>query len=493
MSTLKLNTMLLALSLCGGTVMAVNLSTPPTSEMSAVAGVNGVTNIGNDMDRYNTLKAQLDELELSYDIAVEEADALGAQGATYAYQLSMIFQQITAMQEQLETAFNNQQVTSDYTLADYANIAGQVAQLRATLEQTINGTVSSILSQAYPTVNGWASAIGSLQTQLNTWGVAEQFADRVAALSAKQQEADAKVQTDAADIQTETDYAKKMNKANAIKEYLNTTGAEIQAEITAIQEEAEAIYNAKVAANQAAYERLSAELAELQASLDYAQQEVNALTPILGGSFAGGFNYKITMIQQQINVVKGQVEQANTAVALTEESQLSDYNPQLVGTVSDLRSTLDNMIPQQIGTIFNNLTGTVDNGLGSAIGSLEQQLSAQGLTEEFADRIAALKTKSEGASAKVDAYREEVNAIEDLVEKLNKAVEARDEINAIVAEINAEIEAIKADAEKITTGISGVKAAESLKSGQVYDLSGKCVSAPGKGLYIVNGKKVVIK
>lgn len=44
-----------------------------------------------------------------------------------------------------------------------------------------------------------------------------------------------------------------------------------------------------------------------------------------------------------------------------------------------------------------------------------------------------------------------------------------------------------------TTGINGVNATEKKFDGTVYDLSGRKVAQPARGLYIVNGKKVVIK
>lgn len=43
-----------------------------------------------------------------------------------------------------------------------------------------------------------------------------------------------------------------------------------------------------------------------------------------------------------------------------------------------------------------------------------------------------------------------------------------------------------------TTGIKGISV-EQLEKGEVYDLSGKKVSAVKKGVYVVNGKKVTIK
>ena len=43
------------------------------------------------------------------------------------------------------------------------------------------------------------------------------------------------------------------------------------------------------------------------------------------------------------------------------------------------------------------------------------------------------------------------------------------------------------------TGIIGVNDDEADKPTVIYDLSGRRVTKPGKGIYIVNGKKVVIK
>jgi hypothetical protein len=44
-----------------------------------------------------------------------------------------------------------------------------------------------------------------------------------------------------------------------------------------------------------------------------------------------------------------------------------------------------------------------------------------------------------------------------------------------------------------TTGISTVKTDADTKDAAVYDLQGRRVMQPTKGLFIVNGKKVVIK
>jgi len=49
------------------------------------------------------------------------------------------------------------------------------------------------------------------------------------------------------------------------------------------------------------------------------------------------------------------------------------------------------------------------------------------------------------------------------------------------------------EGELTPTGISAVKTAADTKDAAVYDLQGRRVMQPTKGLFIVNGKKVVIK
>lgn len=55
------------------------------------------------------------------------------------------------------------------------------------------------------------------------------------------------------------------------------------------------------------------------------------------------------------------------------------------------------------------------------------------------------------------------------------------------------IKGIFSDLDGEVTGINGVNATEKKFDGTVYDLSGRKVAQPARGLYIVNGKKVVIK
>ena len=49
-----------------------------------------------------------------------------------------------------------------------------------------------------------------------------------------------------------------------------------------------------------------------------------------------------------------------------------------------------------------------------------------------------------------------------------------------------------ADGDDISTGIDNIKANDA-QNGEVYNLNGQRIAQPTKGLYIVNGKKIIIK
>ena len=70
-----------------------------------------------------------------------------------------------------------------------------------------------------------------------------------------------------------------------------------------------------------------------------------------------------------------------------------------------------------------------------------------------------------------------------------------DKMMARLDQIAQEVEDIlaKAKAEQLATGIHGVNAENAGKDAQVYTLDGKRVNHANKGLYIKNGKKVVLK
>ena len=82
-----------------------------------------------------------------------------------------------------------------------------------------------------------------------------------------------------------------------------------------------------------------------------------------------------------------------------------------------------------------------------------------------------------------------------LLEAINAAKAVKDnadatqeQVDAAIAALNTALETAKND----VTGINAVKNADG-KDAKYYDMNGRCVNKPTKGLYIVNGKKVVIK
>ena len=110
------------------------------------------------------------------------------------------------------------------------------------------------------------------------------------------------------------------------------------------------------------------------------------------------------------------------------------------------------------------------------------------------------KTALNDAITEAEAY---YNSIKDsnpaaaatLLEAINAAKAVKDnadatqeQVDAAIAALNTALETAKND----VTGINAVKNADG-KDAKYYDMNGRCVNKPTKGLYIVNGKKVVIK
>ena len=75
--------------------------------------------------------------------------------------------------------------------------------------------------------------------------------------------------------------------------------------------------------------------------------------------------------------------------------------------------------------------------------------------------------------------------------KINATAATVDEGKAYL-EFNEEIEAPLFDLDGEATSIKAVEA-KTVENGEYYNLAGQRVAQPTKGLYIVNGKKVIIK
>lgn len=134
------------------------------------------------------------------------------------------------------------------------------------------------------------------------------------------------------------------------------------------------------------------------------------------------------------------------------------------------------------------------------VGKVQSEIDAQ---------TAALKAAREAYPKAVakEALDKEVAAANDLLgesatdadpgKALNDAITAAKAVSAnadaTVDELNAATEALKAAEEAFATGIVTIKADELTKDGAVYNVNGVRVLNPTKGLYIKNGKKIMVK
>jgi hypothetical protein len=134
------------------------------------------------------------------------------------------------------------------------------------------------------------------------------------------------------------------------------------------------------------------------------------------------------------------------------------------------------------------------------VGKVQSEIDAQ---------TAALKAAREAYPKAVakEALDKEIAAANDLLgesatdadpgKALNDAITAAKAVSAnadaTVDELKAAAEALKAAEEAFATGIVTIKADELTKDGAVYNVNGVRVLNPTKGLYIKNGKKIMVK
>lgn len=122
------------------------------------------------------------------------------------------------------------------------------------------------------------------------------------------------------------------------------------------------------------------------------------------------------------------------------------------------------------------------------------------ISERISDVIVILDEECPDVAAKYMEQLEDLNA--EMTQAMMKfygddpvTQEDVDKMMARLDQIAQEVEDIlaKAKAEQLATGIHGVNAENADKDAQVYTLDGKRVNHANKGLYIKNGKKVVLK
>ena len=179
---------------------------------------------------------------------------------------------------------------------------------------------------------------------------------------------------------------------------------------------------------------------------------------------------------------------------LTEETTLASIYEQyetIVGDLNALKAQFEQTIAGQVNQILYDLNMVTASQMAGLIGNLQNQLNEYGVAEQYADRVNVLLQKKADAAQKVADCQAAIAATTDYLERLTAAKNAKTEVYTILEEINTEIEAILAEANP-ATGITAIKARQ-FTNKQIYNMSGVRVNTPGKGLYIINGKKVIIK
>ena len=454
---------------------------------------------------YKSLSAEIAEIEATYSTVYSEFTALAmingsGWAASFGGKLSGIQSGINAMKGTLGSLYAQGELTAESTLASiypqYETIVGDLSALKAQFEQAITAQINGILYDlTMVTTSQMGSAIGNLQGKLQEYGVAEQYEERVNALLAKKAEAAAKLEECQAAIAGTTDLVERLTIAKNAKTEIYAILDEINAEIEAILTEAKELEEVKKAINEAVYQRLSAEIAEIEATYNTVYSEFMALAMTNGSGWAASFGGKLGGIQSGINAMKGTLGGLYAQGLLTEESTLENIYPQYTTIMEDLNSLkvqFETSITAQINSILYDLSMVTTAQMGSAIGNLQSQLNEAGVAEQYQDRVNALLAKKAEAAAKLEECQAAIAGTTDYVERLTAAKNAKTEIYAILDEINAEIEAILAEVSQ-TVGISSVACADLFAKGQVYDMNGRRVTVPTKGLFIINGKKVVIK
>ena len=243
--------------------------------------------------------------------------------------------------------------------------------------------------------------------------------------------------------------------------------------------------------NDEVYAKLSAEIADIAATYNTVYSEFFALAQTNGSGWAASFGGKLSGIQSGISAMKGTLGGLYGQGALTEESTLASIYEQydaVVGDLNGLKAQFEQTITGTVNQILYQLSMITSSQMGSLIGNLQNELNEKGVAEQYADRVNALLQKKADAVKIFEDAQVAIATSTDYVERLTIAKNAQTEINTILQEIQEEIKAIT----DITTGINSIYA-ESFAKGQVYDMNGRHVTAPTKGMFIINGKKVVIK
>ena len=202
---------------------------------------------------------------------------------------------------------------------------------------------------------------------------------------------------------------------------------------------------------------------------------------------------------------KGLVDFPDYDWASAKEYQI-DYWADVKNTLSDyIAEDAEPYTEKQIATFVEDLSYVKDMDLYATA-------QAEGWQDEYNTKYYPVSQKISNVYSTLDEECPHVAStymekLDDLNAEMTQALMALsegtvtsredfDKMLARVDEISTEVDKILEDAkaaEATATGINGVTAEAAAKAGKVYTIDGKRVNSAKNGLYIINGKKIVVK
>lgn len=478
-STQTISTLVLALTL--GSASASASSAVNNAPVAAVA-VNEVE-ANNNQEVLNGIQVRIDALEKNLNDAKDIADALNTT-ANYQSQFDNLTTALANLKAQFAADIEAGLVVENYQLEGLSTAEGQMSQLMQPLNGMFNYMLSSYFQRSYPVTNQISSTVSQLESKLQGWGLTEQFATLLSVVQAKAQEATAKLTEYQTKVGTETNYKKKLELAQEAEAYISSARDEIVNLCAEIEAAAQAIVDAKAAANKDAYERLTADFAAFQALYQTVYSEFQAIAyyyQSTGNAWPQAQTYggQLGGMQSGMQGINATLQQANAAGTLTAETTLASLYPQyadMEGSLNSMKSQFEPMIAGLVQrSIMPDVSAKLQTSIPSAIGEVENQLAAVGMTEQYADRMAALNAKKAEASAKFNnEYMPAISAAfsnGNYAEAMNQATAASVYVNGILNEVNTECAAIKAEIEEAYNALVAANdAAYERLSAQIADL-----------------------
>ena len=478
-STQTISTLVLALTL--GSASASASSAVNNAPVAAVA-VNEVE-ANNNQEVVNDIQARIDNLEKNLNDAKDIADALNTT-ANYQSQFDNLTTALANLKAQFAADIEAGLVVENYQLEGLSTAEGQMSQLMQPLNGMFNYMLSSYFQRSYPVTNQISSTVSQLESKLQGWGLTEQFATLLSVVQAKAQEATAKLTEYQTNVTAETNYKKKLQLAQEAEAYISSARDEIVNLCAEIEAAAQAIVDAKAAANKDAYERLTADFAAFQALYQTVYSEFQAIAyyyQSTGNAWPQAQTYggQLGGMQSGMQGINATLQQANAAGTLTAETTLASLYPQyadMEGSLNSMKSQFEPLIAGLVQrSIMPDVSAKLQTSIPSAIGEVENQLAAVGMTEQYADRVAALNAKKAEASAKFNnEYMPAISAAlsnGNYAEAMNQATAASVYVNGILNEVNTECAAIKAEIEEAYNALTAANdAAYERLSAQIADL-----------------------